>query len=70
MINSCEIMENTKRQIPIVIDTERNESIWVESLSWIYEQHELQEIRQANIKHHRFVCQNCKQLVYLYWSTV
>ncbi|WP_190273472.1 DUF6035 family protein [Shewanella baltica] len=59
-------MENTKRQIPIVIDTERNEPIWVESLSWIYEQHELQEIRQANIKHHRFVCQNCKQLVYLH----
>ncbi len=59
-------MENSKRQIPIVIDTERNEPIWVASLSWIYEQHELQEIRQANIKHHRFVCQNCKQLVYLH----
>lgn len=50
----------------IVIDTERNEPIWFESLSWIYEQHELQEIRQANIKHHRFVCQNCRQLVYLH----
>lgn len=59
-------MDNTRRQIPIVIDTERNESIWAAALGWIYEQHELQEIRQANIKYHRFICQNCRQLVYLH----
>lgn len=59
-------MESTIRQIPIVIDTKRQESIWVGSLSRIYEQHELQEIRTDNIKYHRFVCKNCNQLVYLH----
>jgi len=59
-------MESTFRQIPIVIDTLIQEMIWVDSLNRIYEQHELQEVRKANIKHRRFVCKNCEQLVYLH----
>jgi len=55
-----------RRQIPIVLDVESDEPVWVDVLSYIYEQHELQVIRMANVKHHRFVCYHCRQLVYLH----
>lgn len=54
------------RQIPIVLDTRIGEPVWVDALSYIYEQHELQEIRMANVKHGRFVCYRCRQLIYLH----
>ncbi|MCG7551647.1 DUF6035 family protein [Pseudoalteromonas sp. Of7M-16] len=54
-----------RHQIPIVIDTWEEESLWVDSFDFIYEQAELQGFRTNKKFTNRFACQNCKNPVFL-----
>lgn len=54
-----------RHQIPIVIDTWEEESLWVDSFDFIYDQSELQGFRTNRKFTNRFACQNCKNPVFL-----
>lgn len=54
-----------RHQIPIVIDTWEEESLWVDSFDYIFEQADLQDFRNNKMFTNRFVCQHCKNPVFL-----
>lgn len=57
--------DDKKRIIPVVIDTDINEYISAFALEELYEEHELAYIRGHNVEARRFLCANCRKLVYL-----
>lgn len=57
---------NSFPAIPLVYDTKLEVQLSVEALMYRYEFHELQYIRNNNKVAQRFLCANCRELVFLY----